>query len=78
MLPGLRVQTGVVVAARAPDSTSGQVGLQPGDVIHALNGQPVTTLAQLRDFMNGVLVGEAVVLQVGRQGRLMFFAFDME
>ena len=78
MLPGLRAQTGIVVAARAPDSTSGQVGLRPGDVIHALNGRPVTTLAQLRDFINGVSVGEAVVLQVGRQGRLMFLAFDME
>jgi serine protease Do len=78
MLPGLRAPTGVVVAARAPDSTSGLVGLQPGDVIHALNGQPITTLVQLRNFMNSVSVGDAVVLQVGRQGRLMYLAFEME
>jgi serine protease Do len=78
MLPGLRTPNGVVVAARAPDSTSGQVGLQPGDVIHAVNGQPVTTLAELRRILNSFAVGEATVLQVGRQGRLMFVAFAME
>ncbi|HSG81123.1 MAG TPA: trypsin-like peptidase domain-containing protein, partial [Gemmatimonadota bacterium] len=76
MLPGLRANTGVVVAAQAPDATAGQVGLQPGDVIHALNGQPVTSLGQLRDRMSGLRPGDPVVLQVGRRGRLMFLSFE--
>jgi serine protease Do len=78
MLPGLRVNTGVLVAAQAPDATAGQVGLQPGDVIHALNGQPVAGLAQLRDRMRALRTGDPVVLQIGRRGRLMFLSFEAE
>jgi serine protease Do len=78
MLPGLRAETGVVVAARAPDATYGRVGLQPGDVIHALNGEPVASLVQLRQMIGVIAVGDPVVLQVGRRGVLMFLAFEME
>ncbi len=78
MLPGLRTQSGVVVAARSPDATYGRAALAPGDVIRVLNGQPIISLAQLRAAIDGIQVGEPVVLQVERRGRLLFIAFEME
>lgn len=78
MLPTLRIQTGVLVGARSPDASYGKVALAPGDVIHAVNGRPVSSLAQLRSAIDTFRVGEAVVLQVERQGQLQFMAFEME
>ncbi len=78
LLPGLRGERGVVVAARAPDATYGKVGLLPGDVIHAVNGERVTSLVELREKVQGIEASEAVVLQVQRRGQLMFLAFQME
>jgi serine protease Do len=76
-LPFLRLASGVVVAARSPDATYGRVALQPGDVIHALNGRPVNNLAELREAIDKIEIGQAVVLQVERRGRLRFMAFEM-
>lgn len=78
LLPGLRARSGVVVAARSPDATYGRVALAPGDVIHALNGEPITSLAQLRKAIESIGVGQPVVLQVERRGRLEYMAFEIE
>ncbi|NIN73347.1 MAG: PDZ domain-containing protein [Gemmatimonadetes bacterium] len=78
MIPGLRAREGVVVAARAPDAVYGRVALAPGDVIHSINGEPITGLDQLRSLLGGIQVGEPVVLQVERRGQLQFMAFEME
>lgn len=78
MLPSLRIGTGVVVAVRAPDASYGQVELIPGDVIHAINGEPITSLDQLRRRVSQFQVGAPVVLQVERRGQLRFMAFEME
>ena len=43
-LPGLRVSTGVIVAARAADP-SVDISLTTGDVIHAINGVQVENIA---------------------------------
>ena len=68
----------MLVASRAPDATYGRVALAPGDVITAMNGEPVTSLAQLRAAIGSVGVGQSVVLHVERRGRLEFMAFEME
>ncbi len=78
LLPGLRARSGVVVAARSPDAIYGRVALAPGDVIHALNGKPITSLAQLRKAIESIGVGQPVVLQVERRGRLEYIAFEIE
>jgi serine protease Do len=78
MVPGLRSQSGVVVAARSPDAVYGRVALAPGDVIHALNGQQITSLGQLRAGLQSIRVGAPVVLQVERRGQFQFLAFEME
>ena len=78
MLPDLRKQSGVVVAARAAGSEGLEVDLRPGDVIYAINNEPTSTVASLTTALGQMKTGDAVVLQVERDGQLMYVAFEME
>jgi serine protease Do len=71
-IPGLRQPSGVVVAALTPDATAGQGGLQPGDVIYAVNGTAVATVADLRQSLSALNSGDTVVLQVLRDSKLRY------
>ena len=75
LLPGLRREYGVLVAAKLADSES---GLQTGDVIYALNGAPSVSVAAIRAALDQLKSGDAVVLQVERDSRLMFIGFELE
>jgi len=77
LLPELRDPYGIVVAARTADSAS-QVPLETGDVIRAVNGEPMKTLDQLRVTLAKLPPGSSVALQVQRDERLMFVTFTME
>jgi len=75
----LRAKAGVVVAsasAGALDSENG--GLQPGDIIHAVNGQWIPDLPSLRQAVDSAKVGAPLVLQLERRGALMYLAFTAE
>jgi serine protease Do len=76
-LAGLRIPSGVIVAARAADSSI-DVSLANGDVIHAINGAPVETLEGLRSALDHFGPNSPVVLQIEREGRLMFIVFKLE
>ena len=76
-LPGLRVSSGVLVAARAADP-SVDISLTTGDVIHAINGVEVETIAALRSALDHLASATAVVLQIERDGRLMFVSFELD
>jgi len=78
LLPDLRKQYGIVVAARAAEAEGLDVDLRPGDVIYAINNEPTATLASLTTALAQAKSGDAVVLQVERQGQLMYVAFEME
>jgi serine protease Do len=78
MLPDLRKQYGIVVAARAAESDGLDVDLRPGDVIYAINNEPTSTIASLTGALAQMKSGDAVVLQVERDGQLMYVAFEME
>lgn len=73
---GLRMASGVIVAARAADSNI-DVPLTTGDVIHALSGAPVETLEGLRSVLDRLSPNSLVVLQIEREGKLMFLAFNL-
>src|SRR5262245_16718431 len=77
LLPSLRGQNGVIVAARAPENDS-DVPLITGDVIHAVNGIPVVTLESLRALLAAVRPHGAIVLQLERNGQLMYVTFDAD
>jgi serine protease Do len=79
LLPQVRRKTGAVVAtvsSAAPFSQQGR--LEPGDVIYALNGKPVDTVATLNSIADALDPGKPSVLLVERQGTLIYLAFRME
>jgi len=77
-LGNMRIAGGVIVVGRAADLIVTDSGLQSGDIIHTLNGTPVDSVGTLRHLVRQLRTGDAVVLQVERDGKLMYLAFEME
>ena len=79
ILPDTRFKYGIIVAAKAGDSEySGQGGLTPGDVIYAVNTRPVATLDALRKSVDGLKAADPLVLQIERDGKLMYLTLSEE
>jgi serine protease Do len=78
MLPPPRKLGGVLVALRSPGSPYWGEGFVPGDVIYAINGEEIKSLADLRTQLAGVKIGDSVVFQVQRGIELMFIALELE
>ena len=74
----LRIPGGVVVLGRAADLITPDTGLQTGDVIHAVNTTPITSMDALRAAIRSLKTGDAVVLQVERSDGLSYLGFEME
>jgi hypothetical protein len=74
-LPDLRIPSGVIVAAKTSGTGIGEVPLQTGDVIHGLNGTTVSSLADLREGLQKLVTGDAVVLLIERYGQLIYVSF---
>jgi len=74
----LRIPSGVVVLGRAADLILPDTGLQAGDIIHQLNTTPIDSVEQLRTAVESLKTGDAVVLQVERDGGLLYVSFEME
>ncbi len=74
----LRIPSGVVVLGRAADLILPDTGLQTGDVIHALNTTPITSMDALRAAVLTLKTGDPVVLQVERSDGLTYLGFEME
>jgi serine protease Do len=72
LVPGLRIASGVLVAAREQTAKLADVPLATGDVIHAVNGFVVRSLDGLRVLLQGLKDDRPVVLQIERKGQLMF------
>ncbi len=78
IIPPLVVGSGVVVAARTLDATAAESGLQPGDVIHAVNRTEIVSVEGLRQALRAIKVGDPVALQIERGGSLGYLSFEME
>lgn len=68
---------GVLVTAKLSGNDV-QPELVVGDVIRSVNGTPVSSVAALRTMLNGFKPGDAIALQVERNGKLMYVAFDLD
>jgi len=67
---GLAGNRGVAVREVEPDSPAARGGLRPGDILVALDGQPVATVSDLHRLLSGEAIGrpvEAVFLRKGRR-----------
>jgi S1-C subfamily serine protease len=78
MLGELRIPTGVIVLGRAANLLGPEVGLTTGDIIHAINSRQVDTVDNLRSALSSLKAGDAIALQVERQGKLQFVSFEMD
>lgn len=78
LMPDLRRTYGLIVAARAPQGQAQFIDLQPGDVIHSVNNTPIADLPTFQEIIRRFKRGAAVVLQIERDGRLQYLAFEIE
>jgi serine protease Do len=77
LLPELRIPSGVVIAARTGNSDYWGDDLQQGDIIHAINGKPITDVAGLRSALNNPST-TVLVLQVERSGSMNYFVLEKD
>jgi S1-C subfamily serine protease len=66
------------VAARTGDSSYWGDDLQQGDVIHAVNGKPVTDVPTLRAAIDAVRTDIPLVVQVERGGTLNYLVMETD
>ncbi len=78
MVPDLRKKYGVVVAAVSGDSPYSGDTLKPGDVIYAVNTEPVSSVEALRDALDALKDTDPAVLQVERDGQLLYLTLEIE
>jgi serine protease Do len=74
---GLRDPYGIVVVARTSGAAS-DAPVLPHDIIRSINNRRLTTLDALRESVRSLTPGSLVVLQIQREGRLMYVSFTFE
>lgn len=72
LVPEARFDFGSIVAAKLQTTSSFQEELEPGDVILGLNGRPAKNIDGLIGLLKGLPENGPLVLQVQRQGTLLY------
>jgi serine protease Do len=70
-------RSGVVVTEVKPGSNAARAGLREGDLIVAVNRSKINSLEDFNKAVAPLKKGDAVLLQVVRQNRNFFIAFDL-
>jgi len=78
LLPDARSDYGVVVIAQSGGTNAVETGLQTGDVIHVVDRTPLQSISQLQGLVHNLKSGDPVVIQVERNGKLQYLAFEMD
>ena len=78
ILGPLRLPLGVAVAVRIPTPSGTETRLQPSDVIHAVNGDFVQSVAELRSAVERIKPGDPLALLIERAGQIQYLAFTWE
>jgi serine protease Do len=79
LLDNVRGDKGVVVALVGPGTPLSQQGrLAAGDVIYAVNGRAIDGVERLKAALAALPVNAPFVLQVEREGTLLFLSFKVE
>lgn len=68
---GLDAHQGVLVQATYDNTAATAMGLQKDDVILAINGQPITSMSDLRNEVGLTSVGDRIEVHVSRNGQLV-------
>ena len=75
---GLAPSPGVVVVELLRGSPADRAGIEPGDVVVAVDGRAVDTASQLRNELAGARVGTELRLTVRRRGRKVQILIPIE
>jgi len=75
---GTRRVEGAVVARVEPSSPADRAGLKAGDLVTAVNGAPVRSMAQLRNKIGLTRLGETLHLTVERHGEMKNLSAKVE
>ena len=78
MLPELRHEYGIVVAARSANLPYSGGSLETGDVIYEINHAPTLTIKTLRSTLEAMKPGDEVVLEIERGGKLLYVTLELE
>jgi serine protease Do len=78
LIPGLRREYGLIVAGKTTGGQSQFFDLQTGDIIHAVNNSPVALLDTLRSALGAMQAGDPVVIQIERDGKFQYLAFELD
>jgi Trypsin-like serine proteases, typically periplasmic, contain C-terminal PDZ domain len=77
-LTPLRKGLGVLVVARTADAPVIEGGgFRAGDIIYAINREVVASLADVRLILSRYKSGDAIAVQLERNGKLMFVSFEL-
>ena len=68
----------IVVVAQSGGPNTVDTGLQAGDIICSIAHTPLRSVSQLQTTLNTFKSGDPVVLQVKRNGKMQYLAFEME
>jgi S1-C subfamily serine protease len=74
VLASARSESGIVVVAQIAGSKTMDTGLKTGDIIRAIGCTPLQTVSQLQAIVRELKPGDAVVLQVERNGKLQYIS----
>jgi serine protease Do len=73
-----RSDSGIVVVAEAAATNAVHTRLQAGDIIREINHTPLQSSSQLQGLIRKFKSGDPVVLQIERDGKLQYLAFEMD
>lgn len=64
-----RPQGGLLVTKVGKNCPAEQAGIKEGDILHSLNGVPLTTRAQMQDMLKEMAAGDEIVFELERAGK---------
>ena len=73
-----RGDSGILVVAQGGGSNPVNTGLETGDIILAIARTPLQSSSQFLETVRPLRSGDAVVLQIERNGKLQYLAFEMD
>ena len=68
-------EKGCVVIRIDPSGTAAEMGIIPGDVIRSINKVPTPDVRQFSAAVKKVKLAEGVILDINRQGRLIYLSY---
>lgn len=75
---GIDAHTGVQVQSTYSGTAAEAMGIKKDDVILGINGQPISSMTDLRNEVGLTVPGDRVEVQVSRNGQLVIMASDVK